>query len=776
MPAYPQMMERRSHLMTMPPLAPLHFGRAYTPQERALAIQGNPQGLQALGKDHFFVNVHDYSLPSTDGYEPVGSPYSRGGKEFFRFATEEGFNGVQFAPQGLTHAGDVSPYGANFFSRNTLSVSFRDLVDDPQWLGLLSKEQYQAARKAHAIPGTARDEYRIRAYYKDDRKPRAGGFAFAQTLLKQAYENFKADPERFAPLKAEFDAFKAQNRDWLERDALFETLDQHHSEWTVDSWNYLDRTLYTHDDVPPLLRPLKKLLSAVWKLHLTRKYRDDIQAYQFQQFIVDKQHRDFLKFAKTELGRPDRPFEAIGDIPIGQSRAEEWGYGDLFMKHHRLGAPPSATGPTGQCWAFPILDPAKYAQGGKAFMKKRVDHVAKRYTMLRIDHPHGYIDPWVYKHDFGKRILNVFDKEAVEACYALNTPNVQKGVRLFSALNDPNHPELAAYAKIPADQLNPEAKHGYEDRRIRELKPDQVDSFSELLDVLIETAKENGIPKHKIISEVLSTCPYPMWAVLEKHGMGRLRVIQKADPSPSNKEHVYRSENSRPQDWVMTSTHDAPPIWAAAYNWFIPAKEGDPDRIRRMHADYTASLFHDPCTPAFRELSDKYFDSRFEMVQGRIAAALLSPSKNVVLPFNDLLGMEERINNPEEARIDNWTLRVPDDYRKGYEEALEKNAAANIPKALALALDTRIRRGELSEQEHRPLQRQLEYLGAVRAMKTGDTAAQEQLAARYPDVIAALAATAAPEKPVNTPLLPATPPLVPGGSETHPTAPARREA
>ncbi|MBK8190260.1 MAG: 4-alpha-glucanotransferase [Vampirovibrionales bacterium] len=731
-------------------LPALRFGRAYTPEERALAKKSNPQGLQALGKVDFFVNIHDYSLPNARGeYEPVGSPYTKGGRDFFRFAAAEGFNGVQFAPQGLTHAGDVSPYGANFFSRNTLSVALKELVDDPKWLGLISSQQYQAARKAHAIPAQAKDDYRIRAYYKDDRLKNAGAFAFSQDLLHQAYTNYQANPEKFAPLKAPFDAFKSENKAWLEADALFETLNKHHTEWTIDSWGWLDRTLYKHDNVHPVLRPFKKLVSAAWKMHLKRKYASELEEYRFQQFIVHRQHQDFLKFAKTEIGTKEKPFESIGDLPIGQSQADEWAYGDLFMKTHRLGAPPSLTGPAGQCWYFPLLDPKKYERGGKDFLRKRIQHLAKRYTMLRLDHPHGYIDPWVYRHNDAIKILNVYDKKTVDACYTLNTPNVQKGTRLFSAINDPNHPELNQYAKVGADQLNPEVSHKYEDRRIRDLKPEQVDSFGELIDVILKTAKENGIPHSKIISEVLSTCPYPMWAVLEKHGLGRLRVIQKADPSPQNREHVYRSENARPQDWVMTSTHDAPSLWAAAYNWFIPAKEGDPDRTPRLHAEYTASLFHPKDTPEYKTMVEKLKHDRLEMVQARIAAALLSPSQHISLPFNDFLGMEARINNPEEARVDNWTLRVPENYAKCYENALEQNAAANIPKALAMAIGARIRRGDL-DASAAPLQRQLEYLGAVRALKTGDAVGEAHLKTQYADVVAELARHKPPHDPAHT--------------------------
>src|SRR5205814_1525354 len=69
----------------------------------------------------------------------------------------------------------------------------------------------------------------------------------------------------------------------------------------------------------------------------------------------------------------------------------------------------------------------------------------------------------------------------------------------------------------------------------------------------------------EFIAEVLSTQPYPVRRVLERHGLGRFRVTQKS--VLSDPRDVYRAENARPQDWIMVGTHDTESIWRVAERW-----------------------------------------------------------------------------------------------------------------------------------------------------------------------------------------------------------------
>lgn len=83
--------------------------------------------------------------------------------------------------------------------------------------------------------------------------------------------------------------------------------------------------------------------------------------------------------------------------------------------------------------------------------------------------------------------------------------------------------------------------------------------YSILIDSIVLGSAKPGQSSSAIACEVLSTLPYPIERVLERHGLGRFRVVQKAKlDTPAD---VYRIENARPEDWIMLGTHDTPTIW-----------------------------------------------------------------------------------------------------------------------------------------------------------------------------------------------------------------------
>ena len=71
------------------------------------------------------------------------------------------------------------------------------------------------------------------------------------------------------------------------------------------------------------------------------------------------------------------------------------------------------------------------------FLQARMDKMFAELDGVRIDHPHGFVCPWVYP---------------------ANQPNAtlagQNGARLFSSPDLPDHPDLAAYAIARPDQLD----------------------------------------------------------------------------------------------------------------------------------------------------------------------------------------------------------------------------------------------------------------------------------------------------------------------------------
>jgi 4-alpha-glucanotransferase len=197
------------------------------------------------------------------------------------------------------------------------------------------------------------------------------------------------------------------------------------------------------------------------------------------------------------------------------------------------------------------------------------------------------------------------------------------------------------------------------------------------MDAIMEQVHAHGRRKGDILCEVLSTEPLPLQRVRVRHGLGRFRVTQKADPD--NLCDVYRSENAKPQDWVMVGNHDTPPVWRMVKAWQVGG-EGMKQAVylaRRLRPNDSGRL-----------ASALAADPR-RMAHAKVANLFLSPARQVMMFFADLFGLEETYNVPGTQTEDNWTLRVPQDFVRCYEEGRRRGEALNLHAVLALALRAR---------------------------------------------------------------------------------------
>ena len=191
-------------------------------------------------------------------------------------------------------------------------------------------------------------------------------------------------------------------------------------------------------------------------------------------------------------------------------------------------------------------------------------------------------------------------------------------------------------------------------------------------------ASRSGVAPGALACEVLSTQPYPVGRVLERHGLGRFRVVQKANlDDPAD---VYRLENAMPEDWVMLGTHDTPPIWALARSW----SEGSqglhwarhlapmlaPEQEHDAFITWTA---RDPGT----------------LVHAIFTATLASRARHVLVFFADLFGITQRYNEPGVVDDANWSLRLPSGFEDYYEERRRLGQALDIGRCLAGAVRVR---------------------------------------------------------------------------------------
>ncbi len=632
--------------------------------------------LAALNVRNLVLSIHDPSFPSAPGEDlGRGSPYSEGGMRFLEFARELGFNGIQLGPQGQTSEDNPSPYDGTLFSRNVLNVALASLTHEESWGGLLRPERVQALVASRPGGGEPRAKHRY-------------AFRAQSEALEEAWVTFQHKRVRATPgsaiawLAEHFDTFRREHHEWLERDALYDALCTEHGRPYWKEWpSEWDRRLWSPraGEVAPFTQRRRVLLA---------KYAGQVEAYAFRQFLVHSQHAA-LRERTVAWG-----LKLFGDLQIGFSPKDAWAYQGLFLGSYLMGAPPSRTNPEGQPWNYPVLDPGQYhappdpkgpypgvPQPGPVlwFMGSRVNKMLSEYDGLRIDHPHGLVCPWVYRAG---------ELDALRA--------VQNGARLFASPDLPDHPELARWAIVPPEQLDRSVPR-HADGWVRELSPAQVRRYSALFDAIIAAAHAHGREVSDLLCEVLSTLPHPLRRVLEQYGLGRFRVTQKADLN--NPGDVYRSENAAPQDWIMVGNHDTRPIWALADRWMQTGEA-------RAQAEYLAWRLH-PEEEGREDLARRLLAEPGLLVQAKFADLFASRAENVMVFFADLLGMKETYNAPGTVSEENWSLRVPNDYRREYAGRLERDAALNLPAALALAVRAG---GEAARARHRQLIAALERL------------------------------------------------------------------
>ncbi len=608
------------------------------------------QALDLLGIRNLLLGIHDAAFPSRDA-EDVGrgTPYSEGAADFLAFIAELGFRGVQLGPQGATSAGNPSPYDATLFSRNPLSLALGPLTR-PEWGELVPTEELGrlvASRPAprghvrHAWVHSALRAARVSMWRRFQEK-RAGGL----------------DPV-VLPLAAELDDFSRENAGWLARDGLYEALEhanggRHWREWPDEA----DRRVF---DPPPgeeatAARRLRELLAS----HL-----DTVDAWAFVQFLLHRQHRE-LQERTRGLG-----LKLFGDLHLGLSPRDDWAAQAFLMRGYRMGAPPSRTNPEGQPWNHAVLDPAHYLERGPdetwrhgpalRFLRARMDKMFSELDGVRIDHPHGFVCPWVYQAD-----------------QADTTVAGQHGARLFSSPDLPDHPELAPLAIARAEQLDYDVPR-HADGWVTELDEDQVERYAILVDAIVEAADQHGRGTGDIACEILSTQPYPLARVMARHGLGRFRVTQKADLD--RPEDGYRGENAEPEDWIMVGNHDTRPIWLIAREWI---ESGESWKQARYLATRLLAPEEDREAWVQRTARDHH-----ALVQAKLADLFVGPAANVMVFFTDALGLEETYNRPGVVDDVNWSLRVSPSFRREHSERVARGAALDLPRVLARALRAR---------------------------------------------------------------------------------------
>ncbi len=575
------------------------------------------EALKVLGKENLALIIHGSSFPSKDGEDTgFGTFNSQAGHELIDYASGI-FNALQLGPAGKTKSSDSSPYTGTIFSGNPLFIDLKQLTQK-EWDNILSEETFKKVVSNNPKQNQGRTCY---SYI----------FKAQNDALKEAWENFKKKEHGglFAShLKKEFEHFKKENSFWLENDSLYEALsiENGNDYWYI--WkNETDKRLLNPKNAEEKKAFAKRIDE------IKEKYSDEIEFYSFCQFVLEKQNEETKKYALS------KGIKMIADRQVAFSDRDAWAYQSLFLEGWFLGCPPDYFSKDGQAWGFPVMDPEKmYNKDGSLgeggiLMKNLFKKMFKENPGgVRIDHIVGLIDPWVYK--VGKK------------------PMCEEGAgRLYSS---PEHPELSKYAIATLDDLD-NTLEADKEKRVKTLSDKQIELYGRLVEkIVIGAAKECGLDKNAIVCEDLGTLTNPVDAVMKKYKLQGMRLTQFV--VPEKPEHPYRCKNIEENVWNMVGTHDNNPIltWAES---MINTHEG------YLHAkNLVEDLFADVDNKddiIVRLTQDKEFLAFIKLVE-----IFASKAKNVQIFFTDFFQINETYNTPGTSGDQNWSLRLPNNYKE----------------------------------------------------------------------------------------------------------------
>ncbi len=195
------------------------------------------------------------------------------------------------------------------------------------------------------------------------------------TLLDRAYEHYKAQSP--AALRAEFEAFQAQEFNWLSDFALFMAIKEAQD---GVSWEHWPEPLRQRDPQA---------------LHQARQ-SEAVQRHAFRQFLFFKQWNALRAYAHSQ------GLKIVGDTPIfvAYDSADAWAHPNLFYLDERglptmvAGVPPDYFSPTGQLWGNPLYHWEVHAKSGYAWWLERLRAIFKQVDFVRLDHFRGFAGYW----------------------------------------------------------------------------------------------------------------------------------------------------------------------------------------------------------------------------------------------------------------------------------------------------------------------------------------------------------------------------------------------
>lgn len=123
-----------------------------------------------------------------------------------------------------------------------------------------------------------------------------------------------------------------------------------------------------------------------------KEYPDDVEFFEYLQFIADEQLAAADKVAKDN----GMTVGIYRDLAVGVSEGSEeiWANGDMYCVKASVGAPPDPLGPLGQNWGLPPMDPSKLVANQYQPIIDLFRANMRHCGSLRIDHAMSLLRLW----------------------------------------------------------------------------------------------------------------------------------------------------------------------------------------------------------------------------------------------------------------------------------------------------------------------------------------------------------------------------------------------
>jgi len=299
--------------------------------------------------------VHPTSFPGSYGIGDFGNE-ARVFIDFLKNSKQTIWQVLPLTPTGYGN----SPYASySAFAGNPYLISPDLLVEK----GLLTRSE---AKKAE-LPSSVQVDYE-------------GAFKAKDRLFSLASERFYKDMS--AGQKKAFNAFKKENKHWLDDYVLFMACSLH---FNKQPWNTWDTDIATRK--PDAIKKYK------------RTFKDEIRLQYWLQFEFNEQWMSLKAYAN------ERGIRVIGDIPIfvDHNSADVWanpGFFEVDKKGNRMlvaGVPPDYFSETGQLWGNPQYNWKALEKDNFSWWISRFKHMFNTCDAIRVDHFRGFDQYWEVK-------------------------------------------------------------------------------------------------------------------------------------------------------------------------------------------------------------------------------------------------------------------------------------------------------------------------------------------------------------------------------------------